>query len=80
MSRRETQSSLTHEDSRSIQLPVARLLAQFKDNQNSLIRHFDLLYIQQGIERLSKEVSTFNSVQKEYCHFAFRSLKGKMDE
>lgn len=37
----------------SIQLPVAALIKQFKDQQSSLIRHFDLLYIQQGIDRLT---------------------------
>ena len=47
---------------RSIQLPVEKLLKQFKDNQNTLIRHFDLLYIQQGIERLSKEVGPLSVV------------------
>lgn len=36
----------------SIKLPVATLLKQYKDHQNALIRHFDLLYIQQGIDRL----------------------------
>ncbi|KAF1996134.1 ARM repeat-containing protein [Amniculicola lignicola CBS 123094] len=37
-----------------IKLPVAALLKQFKDNANvPLIRHFDILYIQQGISRLS---------------------------
>jgi proteasome component ECM29 len=36
----------------SIQLPVAALIKQFKDQQSSLIRHFDLLYIQQGVDRL----------------------------
>ena len=36
-----------------IQLPVAGLLKQFKDHLNPLVRHFDLLYIQQGIDRLS---------------------------
>ena len=36
----------------SIKLPVATLLKQYKENQNSLVRHFDLLYIQQGIDRL----------------------------
>ena len=35
-----------------IQLPVSDLLKQFKDQQNTLIRHFDLLYAQQGIDRL----------------------------
>ena len=37
---------------RSIQLPVAALLKQYKEQHNTLIRHFDLLYIQQGIDRL----------------------------
>ncbi|KAH3247679.1 hypothetical protein KXW31_001125 [Aspergillus fumigatus] len=37
----------------SIQLPVAALLKQFKDQKSQLIRHFDLLYLQQGIDRLS---------------------------
>ena len=36
----------------SIKLPVATLLKQCKENQNSLVRHFDLLYIQQGIDRM----------------------------
>lgn len=37
----------------NLRLPVAALLKQFKENQNSsLIRHFDLLYAQQGITRL----------------------------
>jgi proteasome component ECM29 len=38
---------------RDIKLPVAALLKQFKENANvPLIRHFDILYIQQGISRL----------------------------
>jgi proteasome component ECM29 len=37
----------------SIQLPVAALVKQFKEQENSMIRHFDLLYIQQGVGRLS---------------------------
>lgn len=37
----------------SIQLPVAALVKQFKEQQNSMVRHFDLLYIQQGADRLS---------------------------
>ena len=37
----------------SIQLPVAALVHQFKEQDNSMIRHFDLLYVQQGIGRLS---------------------------
>ncbi|OCL06260.1 major component of the proteasome [Glonium stellatum] len=36
-----------------IKLPVAALLKQFKENPTvPLIRHFDILYIQQGISRL----------------------------
>lgn len=39
--------------SRDIKLPVAALLKQFKENADvPLIRHFDILYIQQGISRL----------------------------
>lgn len=37
----------------SIQLPVAALVKQFKEQRSPLIRHFDLLYIQQGVVRLS---------------------------
>lgn len=37
----------------SIQLPVAALVKQFKEQESSLIRHFDMLYIQQGVGRLS---------------------------
>ncbi|KAE8376836.1 proteasome stabiliser-domain-containing protein [Aspergillus bertholletiae] len=36
----------------SIKLPVAALLKQFKEQKSKLIRHFDLIYIQQGIDRL----------------------------
>ena len=39
----------------SIQLPVAALLKQFKEQKSQLVRHFDLRYIQQGIDRLSAE-------------------------
>lgn len=40
--------------SQDIKLPVAALLKQYKDNAHvPLIRHFDILYIQQGISRLS---------------------------
>jgi len=41
---------------KSIQLPVSTLVKQFKEQDNSLVRHFDFLYIQQGVGRLpSKE-------------------------
>lgn len=36
----------------SIQLPVAALVKQFKEQENSFIRHFDFVYIQQGVNRL----------------------------
>ncbi|KAA8652260.1 hypothetical protein EYZ11_004591 [Aspergillus tanneri] len=36
----------------SIQLPVPALLKQFKEQKSALIRHFDLIYIQQGLDRL----------------------------
>ncbi|MCJ1282030.1 proteasome component M29 [Xylographa opegraphella] len=36
----------------SVKLPVAALVRQYKDCHNTIVRHFDLLYIQQGIERL----------------------------
>lgn len=36
----------------SIKLPVAALLNQFKEQKSQLIRHFDLVYLQQGIDRL----------------------------
>jgi proteasome component ECM29 len=43
--------------SRSIVLPVAKLLAQYKENPNvTMIRHFDLLFIQQSIGKLSSTV------------------------
>jgi len=37
----------------SIQLPVTALVKQFKEQESGLVRHFDLLYIQQGVGRLS---------------------------
>lgn len=36
----------------SIQLPVEALLKQFKEQKSQLIRHFDLIYLQQGLDRL----------------------------
>ncbi|KAF9692267.1 hypothetical protein EKO04_009548 [Ascochyta lentis] len=39
--------------SQDLKLPVAALLKQYKENADvALIRHFDILYIQQGISRL----------------------------
>ncbi|KIW03221.1 uncharacterized protein PV09_05445 [Verruconis gallopava] len=43
----------TRLQSPSVELPVASLLRQFKDQNVKLIRHFDLLYAQQGFKRLS---------------------------
>ncbi|GAD93527.1 proteasome component (Ecm29), putative, partial [Paecilomyces variotii No. 5] len=42
----------------SIQLPVPALLKQFKEQNSALIRHFDLLYIQQGISRITPAART----------------------
>ncbi len=42
---------------RSIKLPVPALLKQFKTFPNQLTRHFDLLYIHQGIDRIPVDVS-----------------------
>lgn len=39
----------------SIQLPVTALLKQFKEQKSQLIRHFDLVYLQQGIDRLGPD-------------------------
>lgn len=36
-----------------ILLPVAALVKQFKEQENALVRHFDLLYILQGVVRLT---------------------------
>lgn len=36
----------------SISLPVEALIQQFKNVQTPLVRHFDLIYIKQGIERM----------------------------
>lgn len=42
---------------RNVILPVAALLQQYKDNpESSMIRHFDLLFIQQSIGKLSSTV------------------------
>lgn len=39
----------------SIRLPVAALLKQFKEQKSQLLRHFDLRYIQLGIDRLDSK-------------------------
>ncbi|KKK24759.1 hypothetical protein AOCH_002222 [Aspergillus ochraceoroseus] len=39
----------------AIKLPVAALLKQFKEQKSQLIRHFDLIYLQQGIDRLGPD-------------------------
>ncbi|PLN84227.1 proteasome component [Aspergillus taichungensis] len=39
----------------SIKLPVTALLKQFKEQKSQLIRHFDLIYLQQGIDRLGHD-------------------------
>lgn len=42
----------------SIQLPVAALVKQFKEQESLMMRHFDLLYIQQGVNRLPSSEKT----------------------
>ncbi|KAF2759252.1 ARM repeat-containing protein [Pseudovirgaria hyperparasitica] len=42
----------TRIQSQGIKLPVSALLQQYKDTSTSLIRHFDILYIQQSIDKL----------------------------
>ncbi|KAL4930607.1 proteasome stabiliser-domain-containing protein [Aspergillus undulatus] len=39
----------------AIKLPIAALLKQFKEQKVQLIRHFDLVYLQQGIDRLGSD-------------------------
>lgn len=39
----------------TIQLPVAALLKQFKEQKSQLVRYFDLVYAQQGIDRLGSD-------------------------
>lgn len=43
---------ITNAHGRTIKLPVASLLQQFKSSSHPLIRHFDLVYAQQGLDRL----------------------------
>lgn len=42
----------TRVEAPQIRLPVTGLLKQYKENSNPLIRHFDILYIQRGLDRL----------------------------
>jgi hypothetical protein len=45
------------EYNRAVVLPVAALLKQYKENPTStIIRHFDLLFIQQSIGKLTSKV------------------------
>ena len=52
----------------SIQLPIAALVKQFKEQESPLIRHFDLLYIQQGVSRL------LNAEKAELLPTVFKSI------
>ena len=45
----------------SIKLPVTALLKQYKNTHSPLVRHFDLLYVQQGVDRLPVQVSPTSS-------------------
>lgn len=48
---------------RGIVLPVATLLKQYKENpESSIVRHFDLLFIQQSVGKLSSKVSEFSKI------------------
>ena len=42
----------TRVDTPSLKLPVAALLEQYKGHTNHLVRHFDLLYVSRGFERV----------------------------
>ncbi|KAK2873622.1 hypothetical protein FQN49_002228 [Arthroderma sp. PD_2] len=42
----------TRVQSQSIALPAEALLKQFKETNNSLVRHFDLIYIRHGLDRM----------------------------
>lgn len=46
---------------RGIILPVSALLKQYKENpDSSMIRHFDLMFIQQSVGKLSSSVRLAN--------------------
>lgn len=59
--RQKTISICQHVNTRikaaTIQLPVAPLLAQFRTESSSLLKNFDLMYIQRGTEVMTIEVS-----------------------
>ncbi|KAF3481698.1 proteasome component ECM29 [Arthroderma uncinatum] len=42
----------TRVQSQSIAFPAEALLKQFKETNNSLVRHFDLIYIRHGLDRM----------------------------
>ncbi len=41
--------------SSTVQLPVQAMLKQFRETGNSFVKHFDLVFLQQGLERLNTE-------------------------
>ncbi|RAL63097.1 hypothetical protein DID88_004181 [Monilinia fructigena] len=63
---------------KDIVLPVAALLKQYKDNpDSSMLRHFDLMFIQQSVGKLSsKELRALDFTVKEY---EFLTLNGKQE-
>jgi hypothetical protein len=51
---------------RDIVLPVAALLRQYKENpESSIIRHFDLMFIQQSVGKLPSNVSHCTKLRSE---------------
>jgi proteasome component ECM29 len=51
---------------RGIVLPVAALLKQYKENpESSMIRHFDLMFIQQSVGKLPSNVSPWINLRSE---------------
>jgi proteasome component ECM29 len=52
-----------------IVLPVAALLKQYKEHpESSMMRHFDLMFIQQSIGKLSSSVSRTQTCTKKMAH------------
>ena len=63
----------TRTKSSAITLPVATLYKQFKENDNALVRHFDMLYIQRGIDRIpvSDRVILLRQLLKDVSQFQY---------
>ena len=48
------------------------MLRQYKEHENSLVRHFDLLYIQQGLDRLPAPVCIYLCLLQALCTNTFQ--------